>query len=490
MHEGLQHADVRNFIGDRFVESSGKAFYDIYDPSTGRVIGRVRETPREEVREAIESSRDAFDTWKKVPVTERIGYLFRLEGLMREHADELARIITIEHGKTLSESKAEVWRAIENVRSACASTYHMMGKNNMDVSHGVDEELIRVPVGVFSVICPFNFPLMVPFWFIPYAVGLGNTVLVKPSEKVPLTMQKAAELIRDAGFPPGVVNIVNGAKEAVNEIIENRNISGISFVGSTPVGEQIYRRGTANRKRVQAGTSAKNYELVMPDADLDAAILSLVSSFFGNTGQRCLAGSVVVTLEENHDEVLRRLVSSAKELRIGSGLQKDVTMGPMNREDGRTRVLSYVEAGVSEGAELVLDGSGMRPVEEELRNGFFVGPSVFDRVSDDMKILREEIFGPVASVICVGSLDEAIERINRSRFGNSSTIFTRSGENARKFIDQVQVGNFGVNVGVAAPIAFYPFGGMKDSFFGDLHAQGGDDHIYFFTERKVVISRW
>lgn len=479
---------ARNYVNGKLEEPKGEGVYPVYNPAFGEIIAKTPESHGEEVNRTVDLAYEAFRKWSRVPVTDRIKYLFNLERLVREHADELTRMITIEHGKTMKEAEGEVLRVIENTEAAAASTYHIMGKNNLNISSGIDEELYRVPMGVFGVIAPFNFPLMVPFWFIPYAVGLGNTIVIKPSERVPLSMQLVSDLFNKAGFPDNVISIVNGGKETVDAMLENRLISGISFVGSTKVGEYIYSKGAQNHKRIQAGTSAKNYELVMPDADLDKTIPGLISSFFGNAGQRCLAGSVVVTLPENHSRVVSLLAEQSAKMKLGYGLDERTDMGPLNRGDHRDRVAGYVEKGESEGAKVVLDGRGKKA--DKFPNGFFIGPSVIDNAAPDMTIIREEIFGPVASVIEAKNFDDAIEIINRSKYGNASTIFTKSGYHARQFLERVEAGNLGVNIGVAAPIAFYPFAGWKDSFYGDLHAQGGDDQIHFFTEKKVVISRW
>jgi methylmalonate-semialdehyde dehydrogenase [acylating] (EC 1.2.1.27) len=482
------YGPLPNYVGGRRVEVTSEIRYPVYNPAFGSVIAEAPESGVDHVASAVDVAETAFEKWSRIPVTERVKFLFRLERLMSERLDELAATVTREHGKTLSEARGEVLRAIENVEAAAASVYHIMGRNNLDISEGIDEELYRVPLGVFGVVSPFNFPLMVPFWFIPYAVGLGNTVVVKPSEKTPVSMTLITRLFEEAGFPPGVVNVVNGGTKSVDALLSNPKVEGISFVGSTSVAGYIYSRGTASHKRVQAGASAKNFEVVMPDADLNLVIPSLISSFFGNAGERCLAGSVLVTLPENHERVLKLFVDAASRLRLGYGLVAGVDMGPLIRREHLERVKRYIEVGESEGARLVLDGRGVRL--NDYPDGFFLGPTVFDEVSADMRISREEIFGPVASVMTVRNLDEAIEVINSSRFGNAATIFTSSGHHAREFVSRVEAGNIGVNIGVAAPIAFYPFAGMKDSFFGDLHAQGGDDHIYFYTERKIVISRW
>lgn len=479
---------VKNFVSGKMVEAEGEGIYDVYNPAFGEVIAKTPESHKDEVNSVVDLAHEAFLKWSRVPVTDRIKHLFTLERLVKDHAEELTKMVTIEHGKTMKEAEGEVLRVIENIQAGASSTYHVMGKNNLNISHGIDEELFRVPMGVFSVIAPFNFPLMVPFWFIPYAVGLGNSIVIKPSERVPLSMQLVSELFTEAGFPENVISVVNGGKETVDALLENRLVRGISFVGSTKIGEYIYSKGAQNHKRIQAGTSAKNYELVMPDADIDQVVPALISSFFGNAGQRCLAGSVVVTLPENHDRVVKTLAEQAAKMKLGYGLEESTDMGPVNREDHRDRVAGYVEKGASEGAKVVLDGRGKKA--EKYPKGFFIGPSVIDGAAPDMTIIREEIFGPVASVIQAKNFDDAIEIINKSRFGNASTIFTKNGYYARQFIDRVEAGNLGVNIGVAAPIAFYPFAGWKDSFYGDLHAQGGDDHVHFFTEKKVVISRW
>lgn len=479
---------VKNYVGNKLVESGEKGIYPVYNPAFGEVIAETPETHKEDVNKVVDNAYAAFLKWSKVPVTDRIKHLFNLERLVREHSSELTDIITIEHGKTRKESEGEVMRVVENIQAGAASTYHIMGKNNLNISAGIDEELFRVPIGVFAVVAPFNFPLMVPFWFIPYAVGLGNSVVVKPSEKVPLSMQLVSELFREAGFPENVVSTVNGGRETVDALLENRHVSGVSFVGSTRTGEAIYRKGAEYHKRVQAGTSAKNYELVMPDADVAQVIPGLISSFFGNAGQRCLAGSVVVTLPENHAKVVSMLSEATGKMRLGYGLDQDADMGPLNRQTDVDRVRGYIDRGVDEGAKLVIDGREKR--SEKYPKGFFMGASVMDNASPDMIIVRDEIFGPVASIIEAKNFDDAIEIINKSRFGNASTIFTKSGYYARQFTERVEAGNLGINIGVAAPIAFYPFAGWKDSFFGDLHGQGGEDHIHFFTEKKVVISRW
>ena len=480
--------EVYNYINGKREKNTGDSEFTVYNPAFGKRIATVYDTGNDEVDNTVDFAYSAFLKWSKIPITDRIKFLFRLENLMRENADELAKMVTIEHGKTFKESQGEVMRAIENVEAACSSTYNIMGRNSKNIAGGIDEELFRVPMGVFAAIAPFNFPIMVAFWFIPYAVGLGNTIIVKPSEKTPLTLQKTVDLFEQAGFPPGVISIVNGSVNTVNAILNNKKISGVSFVGSTGAARYIVSTAAANHKRAQAGASAKNYELVMPDADLDKVVPNLISSFYGNAGERCLAGSVLVTLPENHKKLVEKFKMEAEKLKLGYGLDDKVSLGPLIRSEHKQRVLGYIDSGVSEGANLTLDGRKFSAGKYSA--GYFLGPSIFDNADPDMKIVREETFGPVASVVEAKNIDDAIEIINKSQYGNASTIFTKSGEYAEKYIEGVQAGNIGVNIGVAAPIAFYPFAGYKDSFFGDLHAQGGPDHVMFYTDSKVVIKRW
>ncbi len=479
---------IKNFVDGEYVEPEGNEKYDVYNPAFGEIIAKVSEARRDEIDRAIDLAYDAQKTWSMVPVTERIKYLFKLENLMWENIDKIAEITTIEHGKTFEESKGDAIRAIQNVESAAAATYHIMGRNNKNIARDIDEELIREPIGVFAIISPFNFPLMIPFWFLPYAIALGNTVIVKPSERTPMSMEFAMDLIKKAGIPKNVVQLVNGGSEAVNYILENEKVNGISFVGSTPVAEYVYKKGTSSGKRVQAGASAKNFVLVMPDADLDANIKNIIGSFYGNAGERCLAGAVLVTFPENHDRVLKIFENEARKLKIGYGMEKDVDMGPLIRKDHLERVKGYIEIGEKEGAKVVLDGRSYK--NESYPNGFFLGPTILDNVTPDMTVAREEIFGPVASFLTAQNFDDAIEIINKSKYGNASSIYTRSGKYAREYVQRVKAGNIGVNIGIAAPISFYPFAGMKKSFFGDLHPQGGIDHILFFTDSKVVITKW
>lgn len=479
---------VMNFVDGKFLAGKGEEKYDVFNPAFGERIASVKEARREEVDRAVDIALDAQSRWQRVPILDRIKILFKLENLMWTNLEQIAEITTIEHGKTFEESKGDVVRAIQNVEAAAASSYHMMGRNNRQIANGVDEELIRVPLGVFAVISPFNFPVMIPFWFFPYAVTLGNTVIIKPSEKTPMSMEYVMKLVKEAGYPDGVIQMVNGGREAVDYILDNKKIAGVSFVGSTPVAEYVYKKGTSSRKRVQCGASAKNFVLVMPDADLKGNIGNIIGSFYGNAGERCLAGSVLVTLPDNHDKVLKLFTKVASTLKLGYGMDKSTDMGPLIRRDHLQRVEGYIEKAVEEGGKVILDGRKIR--SKRYPNGFFLGPTVVDEVTEDMRVMNEEIFGPVASVYTANSFEEALQVINSSRYGNASSIYTTSGKFAKEFSEGVSAGNIGINVGVAAPIAFYPFAGMKDSFFGDLHPQGGEDSTFFFTERKVIITRW
>jgi len=478
---------IRNFVNGKFLEPEGEGKYDVYNPAEGKVIATVPEARREDINDVVDRAWEAQLKWSKVPITDRIKFLFKLENIMWEEIDDLARITTTEHGKTVEESRGDIIRAIQNVESAAAATYHIMGENNRNIARDVDEELIRVPLGVFGIISPFNFPVMIPFWFIPYAIMMGNTVIVKPSEKTPMSMERSMEIIKKSGIPDGVVQMINGGGEAVNFMLENKKISGISFVGSTPVAKYVYEKGILNGKRVQAGASAKNFIMVMPDADLDSNMSNLIGSFFGNAGERCLAGSVLVTLPENHDKVIKKFEEATRKLKVGNGLEPGIDMGPLIRKEHMERVKEYIASAEKDGGKIILDG---RKIDMKGKEGFFLGPTIIDDVSPSMKVAKEEIFGPVASVITANDFDEAIDIINSSRYGNASTIYTTSGHYAREYTEKVQAGNIGINIGVAAPIAFYPFSGLKESFFGDLHPQGGKDHILFFTERKVIISKW
>jgi malonate-semialdehyde dehydrogenase (acetylating)/methylmalonate-semialdehyde dehydrogenase len=470
------------------VEPTTDQWIDVIDPATARPIGRVPLSTPRDVDQAVQAAKAAFPAWRETPPLQRARYMFRLKELLEAHLDDIARQVVLEHGKTLEDARGSVRRGIENVEVAAGIPSLMMGYGLEDgAARGIDEEVVKQPLGVFAAICPFNFPAMVPFWFWPYAVACGNTFIVKPSEQVPLTQQRIFELVEQAGFPPGVINLVNGAKETVDALLAHPDIKGISFVGSTAVAKYVYSTAAAHGKRVQAQGGAKNVLVVMPDADLDQAVPNIIGSCFGSAGQRCLAGSLVMPVGDIHRPLVERMVEAARALKLGFGLDEGVDMGPVISDRARRRILAAIDQGVQEGATLLLDGRTVRV--PDYPDGYFVGPTIFDNVSPEMRLAQEEIFGPVVGIIPVKTLDEAIQLINRSPYGNAASIFTAQGRAARQFRYQVECGNIGINVGVAAPMAYFPFGGYKQSFFGTLHGQGRDA-IEFFTERKVVITRW
>jgi len=478
---------LRNYIGGEWVASSASDFLELTNPATGEPLGRVPLSSARDVDQAAAAAQAAFLKWREVPPVVRARYLFKLKALLEQHFDEIAATVTRENGKTLDEAKGSLRRGIENIEHACGIPTLMMGKTLEDVAAGIDCEYVRQPLGVFAAVTPFNFPAMVPCWFWPYAIATGNTFIMKPSEQVPLSPTRIVELVHEAGIPPGVLNLVHGAKEVVNALLAHPGIAGISFVGSSPVAKHVYQEAAKHGKRVQALGGAKNHVVVMPDADLDRTVANVSESLFGCAGQRCLAGSVVVAAGKAYEPFRDRLLGAAQRLQLGYGLDPGVSMGPVVSARHKERVLSYVDAGQKDGAALLLDGRA--PKVEKYPRGHFVGPTVFDGVRADMTIGKEEIFGPVASVTRARDLGEAIELIQRSSFANATSIFTTSGRSAREFRYRVGVSMIGVNIGVAAPMAFFPFGGTKGSFFGDLKAHG-QDAVEFYTDKKVVISRW
>src|SRR5437667_296847 len=477
---------LRNYIGGELVAPSGE-YLDLSNPATGEQLGRGPLSGGRDVDHAVAAAQAAFLKWRQVPPVVRARYLFKLKFLMEEQFDDLAATVTRENGKTLDEARGSVRRGIENIEHACGIPTLMMGKTLEDVAAGIDCEYVRQPLGVFAAVTPFNFPAMVPCWFWPYAIATGNAFILKPSEQVPFAPTRIIELAHQAGVPPGVLNLVHGAKDVVNALLSHPGIAGISFVGSSPVAKYVYQEAAKNGKRVQALGGAKNHIIVMPDADMDRAVANVSESLFGCAGQRCLAGSVVVAAGKAYEPFRERLLSAAKDLRLGYGLEPGVTMGPVVSAKHKEKVLSYVEAGRKDGATLLLDGRATK-VEKQPR-GHFVGLTGCDGQQHDITIGKEEIFGPVASVSHVSNLDEGIDLVQRSGFANATSIFTQSGKAAREFRYRVGVSMIGVNIGVAAPMAFFPFGGTKGSFFGDLKVHG-QDSIEFYTDKKVVISRW
>jgi malonate-semialdehyde dehydrogenase (acetylating)/methylmalonate-semialdehyde dehydrogenase len=478
---------IKNYVDGQWVESKSTETLEVVNPATTEVLARVPLSTPSEVEAAIQAASSAFPEWRETPPLTRARYMFRLKDLMEEHFEDLSRTIVEEEGKCFDEARGEVRRGIEQVEVAAGIPSLMMGYNLEDIAVGIDEYVIRQPLGVFCAVAPFNFPLMVPLWFWPYAVACGNTYVVKPSEQVPLTQEMLFRLVDEADFPEGVVNMVNGAKGVADTLLESPDVQGVSFVGSTPVGRLIYQKAAESGKRAQCQSGAKNFIVVMPDADLDRTIPALITSFYGCAGERCLSGAVLLAVGDVYEALRDKFVDAASRLKVGYGLDETVQMGPVISERHKERVLGYIATGLEEGAKLVLDGRGVHV--EEYPNGYFIGPTVFDEVSPEMSVANEEIFGPVASIIKVEDLDEAIDVIHGNPYGNASAIFTGSGKWAREFRYRVQAGNIGVNIGIVAAMAFFPFAGSRDSFFGDLHGQGRDA-IDFFTEKKLVIERW
>src|ERR1700704_1683281 len=476
-----------NFIGGRWVSASTAEFFDVHNPAVGDVIGRTPLSTIADVDAAVEAGTAAFPAWRDTPVNARAQVLYRFKALLEQQFEELARTVTTEHGKTLDEARGSVRRGIECVEVACGAPSLMQGYGLEDISAGIDCHVVRQAIGVVAAIAPFNFPAMVPMWFLPFAIATGNTFVLKPSEQVPLSQRKMVDLLQQCDLPPGVVNLVNGGRDVVNTICDHPGIRAVSFVGSTPVARHVYQRATHAGKRVQALGGAKNFVVVMPDADFDRSIDIISESFYGCAGERCLAGSMLIPVGDAHHEARDRMIAAAKALKGGDGTMPGVTMGPVISAGHREKVLGYIEKGVSEGAQLLVDGR--KTHVEDRPNGYFVGPTVFDNVSAKMAIGHEEIFGPVASICPVKSLDEAIALMHAHPNANATSIFTSSGKAAREFAKQASASMVGVNIAVAAPMAYFPFGGAKDSFFGDLKAHGRDG-IEFYTEKKVTISRW
>jgi malonate-semialdehyde dehydrogenase (acetylating) / methylmalonate-semialdehyde dehydrogenase len=478
---------VLNYVDNSWVVSKATEFIEVINPATQEIIAKTPLSSGEEVFSAVTASAKALTEWKHTPVTERVQYLFKLKNKMEEHFEELSRMITVECGKTLDESRGEMRRAIENVEIACGMPILMQGYNNEDIARGIDELMIRQPVGVCAAICPFNFPGMIPFWFMPYALACGNTYIVKPSEKVPLTMQRVFSLIDEIGFPNGVVNLINGAKAAVDGILDNPLIRAVSFVGSTNVAKYIYSRSTANGKRAQCQGGAKNPLVIMPDADMDISTKIAADSAFGCAGQRCAAASIAITVGDARHPFTESICDAAASRVTGYGLDDGVQMGPVITSQSKSRINDLIGVSQAEGATITVDGRNPKISGYELGN--FVRPTIVVNIPPEGEIANTEIFGPVLGLTHVDSLEEAIKLVNKSKYGNMACIFTSNGSAARKFRSEAEAGDIGINVGIAAPMAFFPFSGWKESFFGDLHGQGWDA-IEFFTQKKVVIERW
>jgi malonate-semialdehyde dehydrogenase (acetylating) / methylmalonate-semialdehyde dehydrogenase len=483
----VQPEILSNFVGGKWMPSSATQFIDVHNPARGTVIAQTPLSTAADVDRAVAAASKAFAGWSETPPVVRARTMFTFKALLEGHFEELARLVTTEHGKTLAESRGSVRRGIECVEVACGGPSLLMGYGLENVAAGIDCSVMKQPIGVCAAVAPFNFPAMVPLWFLPFALVCGNTFVLKPSEQVPLSQKRMFELLERCDLPPGVVNLVHGGREVVEALCEHPGIKAVSFVGSTPVARAVYQRATHAGKRVQALGGAKNFIIVMPDADLDRGIPAIAESFYGCAGERCLAGSVLLPVGDAHRPARDRLIDAASAMKVGDGLEPGVAMGPVISAKHRERVVSYVEKGVKEGARLALDGRATRV--DDRPEGFFVGPSVFDQVSPTMAIGREEIFGPVASVCPVKDLPEAFRVMEAHPNANATSIFTSSGRIAREFSHRATASMVGVNIGVAAPMAYFPFGGARDSFFGDLKAHGRDA-FEFYTDKKVTISRW
>jgi malonate-semialdehyde dehydrogenase (acetylating) / methylmalonate-semialdehyde dehydrogenase len=460
---------------------------DVTNPATGEVLARVPLSGSADLDAAVRAAREALPAWREVSTIGRARKLFELRERLVARQEDLARSVTTEMGKTIADARAEVARMIEMVECACAIPTTMQGRVLEDVSRNIDAETIRQPVGVCAAIVPFNFPAMVPFWFLPFAIACGNTFILKPSEQVPMTQQIAFEELDALGLPPGVVNLVNGGRQVVEGILDHPGIDAVSFVGSAPVARIVYERAAKTGKRVQALGGAKNHMVVMPDAVIDQTVNGIIGSAFGAAGQRCMAGSVVVTVGDAHDRLMGPLAEATRALSVGDGLDESVEVGPVVSCAARDRIKEWIDRGAADGGRIVVDGRNAH--DDTHPDGSFVGPTILDEVAPDAPIVQEEVFGPVLTVVRAGSLDEAIEIVNRSRFGNGTSIFTESGAAVRKYRHDVEAGMVGVNIGVAAPVAFFPFSGWKDSFLGDLHAHG-PDAVEFYTRKKTVTSRF
>ncbi len=478
---------LANYVNGRWVTPSTAESLEVRNPATAEVLARVPLSSAADVDQAVRAAEAAFDGWRATPVTERVAYLFRLRHLLEDQFEEIARTITLEVGKTINEARGELRRGIENVEVACGLPSLAMGYNVEDVASGIDEILLRQPLGVVAAIVPFNFPAMIPLWFLPYAIGCGNCFVLKPSERVPLTMQKIFALVDQIGLPPGVASLVNGSGAAVDALLDHPSIRAVSFVGSSPVARYIYERSAKAGKRVQCQGGAKNPVVIMPDADMETSLKVILDSAFGCAGQRCLAASVALPVGEAHSTFTPMLLDAARSRKVGYGLDPGVELGPVISPESRQRIASLVNRGIAEGGTLLVDGRDVAVPGYE--KGNFVGATVLDLPNANGELCQTEIFGPVLSLTSTATLDEAIAVVNASAFGNMACLFTSSGAAARKFRYETRIGNVGINVGTPAPMAFFPFSGSKGSFFGDLHAQGRDA-IDFYMEKKVVVERW
>ncbi|WP_430734220.1 CoA-acylating methylmalonate-semialdehyde dehydrogenase [Fodinisporobacter ferrooxydans] len=477
---------LKNFIGGQWIASTSEKTEAVPNPATEEILAYVPLSNREDLDRAVAIAKETFKTWSTTPVPKRARILFKYQQLLVDHWEELARLVTMENGKSYNEAYGEVLRGIECVEFAAGAPTLMMGKQLPDIATNIESGMYRYPVGVVGGITPFNFPMMVPCWMFPLAIACGNTFVLKPSERTPLLANRLAELFQEAGLPDGVLSIVHGAHDVVNGLLEHPDVKAISFVGSQPVAEYVYKTGAAHGKRVQALAGAKNHTIVMPDADLDLAVNQIINAAFGSAGERCMAASVIVAVGDVAEPLVQKLVEAADTIKIGNGLEEGVFLGPVIRESHKEKTVKYIEIGEKEGALLARDGRKDSACDA---NGYFVGPTIFENVTTDMQIWTDEIFAPVLSIIRVDNLDEAIELTNQSKFANGACLFTKDGSHVRQFRETIDAGMLGINLGVPAPMAFFPFSGWKNSFYGDLHANGPDG-VEFYTRKKMVTARW
>lgn len=479
---------LENYIHGKWTSpASDSQMLDVHNPATDELISSVPVSDRKTVDTAVQHARQAYREWRRVPVTQRIQPLFKLKGLLEEHIEEIARTITNEAGKTIHESRGELRRAIENVEVACGAPVLMQGYNNEDIASGIDEIMIRQPIGVAAVIAPFNFPAMIPFWFMPYALAAGNACIIKPSERVPNTMNYVFKLIEKLDLPPGVLNMVHGNQETAEALIEHPGVDSISFVGSTPVAKKVYAKAAASGKRVQASGGAKNPIILLEDADPEISTRIVTDSAFGCAGQRCLAASLAITVGKAKDTFRESLGEQAASLKVGYGLGEEIQMGPVISPQSRSRIEKIIGDGVKEGAKVVVDGR--HPKGDSYKKGNFIKPTILEGLHPESPLAKTEIFGPVLNLLHAETVEDAIRFLNSGKYGNMACLFTKDGAAARKFRYEAEAGNIGINIGVAAPMAFFPFSGWKESFFGDLHGQGRNA-FQFFTRQKVVVERW
>jgi malonate-semialdehyde dehydrogenase (acetylating)/methylmalonate-semialdehyde dehydrogenase len=485
--EDFMSEKLLNYVNGAWRQSTAERYLDVPNPATAEILAAVPLSPAAEVDAAVTAAQAAFTAWRRTPAPTRVQHLFKLKALMEENFEDLARSITIENGKTLEDARGEMRRAVENVEVACGIPSMMMGDFSEDIARGVDEYMIRQPVGVAAIICPFNFPGMIPFWYLPYAVACGNTVIVKPSERCPITLQKVFRLLDQVGFPNGVVNLVNGSADTVNTLLDHPGIAAVTFVGSTPVARHVYARASASGKRVQAQGGAKNPLIILPDADLTLTTNIVADSAFGNAGQRCLAAATAITVGSADKIFVPALAEIAANRVVGYGLEVGVQMGPVITPQSKARIEGLIQKGLEEGGEMVVDGRS--PAISGYEQGNFLRPTIISDVIAGSTLATTEVFGPVLSVMHVNTVEEAIQLVNSNQYGNMACVFTSSGSAARKFRYEAEAGNIGINIGVPAPMAFFPFSGWKNSFFGTLHAQG-KHAVEFFTQTKVVVERW